>query len=299
MDLSNSAHVFLPCWRQGRLLFFTDVKEGYSNRLDYRVAAATKPGSTKVARTFKAAISLKQLEKCQTTADDGPGLQRFFKAVGGGNLDQLTDEALLSLPPCAEGVSPLIYTCSYLNMLRKYSVDQTMIRHYEAKPANDRFNLEGSLAVYKMLSAHLQPERASALIDEDIPDFKRLSGASNAMSNLLREVAIIKFDSGDFTNASTFMLRAVELNDSEDKWRRLADFSIAANEPQKAITYLEKAESITPLAPPPALRLAGLLIEDNRADDAIPLLERAEATMPAAVANLRNKIAAPADAPQS
>jgi len=299
MNISDSAHVFLPCWRQGRLLFFTDVKEGYTNRLDYRVAAATKQGSTKVERTFKAAISLDQLKKCQATADDGPGLQRFFKAVGGGNLDSLTDTNRLDLPPCAEGASPLIYICSYLNLLRKYSVDQTMIALYEAKPVAQRFDLESSLAVYKMLSAHLQPERAGQLIDADIADPAQLKGASNAVSNLLREAAIIKYDSGNFEQASTFMLRAVGLSESEDKWRRLADFSIAAKAPQKAIAYLEKAENITPLAPPPALKLAGLLIEDNRPDDALPLLERAEATMPAPVANLRKKMAALAEAPHS
>lgn len=290
MGLSDNAHVFLPCWRQGRLLFFTDIKEGYTNRLDYRVAAATKPGTTVVERTFKAAISLETLEKCQATADDGPGLQKFFRAVGGGNLDQLVDQDQLNLPPCAEGVSPLIYSCSYLNMLRKYSVDQTMIRHYENQTVKNRFGLEASLAIYKMLSSHLQPERASLLIDADMPNIKKLKGASVAVSNLLREAAIIKYDTGDFEGATKTMLRSVALNASEDKWRRLADFSIAANAPQEAIDYFYKAEKITPLAPPQSLRLAGMLIDENRADEALPLLERAESAMPKPVKFLRNKI---------
>lgn len=290
MDLSYTAHVFLPCWRQGRLLFFTDVKAGYTNRLDYRVAAATKSGSTVVERTFKAAISLESLEKCQATADDGPRLQKFFSAVGGGNLDHLVDQDRLTLPPCADGASPLIYTCSYLNMLRKYSVDQTMITLYENQPVRNRFGLEASLAVYKMLSSHLQPERANKLIEADIPDFRRLSGPTAAVSNLLREAAVIKYDTGDFASAARMMLRSVELSASEDKWRRLADFSIAAKTPKKAINYFLEAEKMTPLAPPQALRLAGLLIDNDRAHAALPFLERVESAMPKPVALLRKKM---------
>lgn len=285
-------HVFLPCWRDGRLLFFTDIKESYTARLEYRVAAATSPGSLLVERTHKAQISAEQLAKCQETADNGAALQRFFNNVGGGNIGHLVDSELLPLPPCAEGTTHLIYICSYLNLLRKYSVDEQIIRAYEEQGAPARFNPESSFSIYKILAAHLQPERASGLIDEDIQNLKQLRGQSTAISNLLREAAVIKFDVGDCARAEEMMLHAVGLLESEDKWRRLADISLAANNQERAIEYFLKAEALVELNPPQALRLADLLIKVGRIEEAEAFLERAAPNFPKPVEKLRKQLLA-------
>ncbi|MBL1435472.1 MAG: hypothetical protein COB08_004660 [Rhodobacteraceae bacterium] len=283
----NTAKVILPSWRQGRLLFFTGVMDSYTTRLDYRVAAATLPNDSKVVRTFKANISNEELALCQKTADNGAGLQQFFNVVSHGNLDELTEETSQNLPPCAAGSNALIYTCSYFDFLRKYSVDQTIVKHYEAQDPKARFSIETSLSIYKILSAHLQPERAVALIDADILDTKNIRGASHSSANLLREVAIIRYDAKHPEAAIKAMLHAVKLHNTEDKWRRLADFAMADNSPEQAIEYYFKAEDMAALAPPQALRMAGLLVNAGHVEKAAPFLERIESIFPKQVENLR------------
>ncbi|NOR62808.1 MAG: hypothetical protein GQ535_09995 [Rhodobacteraceae bacterium] len=290
MTPGNIDNVILPSWRQGRLLFFTSVVDNYTTRLDYRVAAATLPGDTNVLRTHKAGITPEELALCQETADNGVELQRFFEQVSQGNLDDLTEMTPQNLPPCANGANALIYICSYFNFLRKYSVDQTLIKLYEARKPEERFEPESSFSIYKILSAHLQPERAAALIDADIPDLQKVRGATNSVANLLREVAVIRHDTGDTEAAIQAMRRAVSIHNTEDKWRRLADFAIAGKQPKRAIEFYQKAERITPLAPPQALRMAGLLVETNRPEEAAPFLERAEANFAKQVENLRAKL---------
>ncbi len=292
MNKPDVTHVFLPSWRDGRLLFFTDVKDNYTTRLDYRVAAATAPGETTVKRSFKAPISAKSLALCQETADNGPALQKFFRVVGGGNIGDLTSENLDYLPPCATGASPLIYVCSYLNFLRKYAVDQTLVKNYESAPVGKRFHMESSLSIYKILSSHMQPQRAMALIRADIPDIQKVSGAKTAVANLLREVAIINFDAEDTAAAIEAMLHAAKLCSTEDKWRRLADFAIAAGKPEDAITHFTSAEALAPLAPPPAFRMAKLLVDAGRFEEAAPFLNRAEAVFAKPIEALRQRITA-------
>ena len=287
----DTTHIFLPCWREGRLLFFTDIKEGYSNRLEYRVAAATAKGHLKVERTFKAQISPEQLALCQETAYNAQNLQQFFQVLGSGNLGHLVDETLLTLPPCAGKSIQLIYVCSYLSLLRKYAVDQQIVKNYEAQTREQRFSPDSALAIYKILAAHLQPERASTLIDVDIPDDRTIRGNKNIVANLLREAAIAKFDAKAFSRAEALMLRAVKLQESEDKWRRLADFSLGMDAPEQAINYFLNAEKLKPLAAPPAFRLAKLLIDAARADEAKAFLDRAETAFPKPVETLRQKMA--------
>ena len=290
MSLGNTDNVILPSWRKGRLLFFTSIVDNYTTRLDYRVAAATDPGKTEVRRTFKAGITTDEMAACQKTADNGVELQRFFEQVSQGNLDDLTTLAGKDLPPCANGANALIYICSYFNFLRKYSVDQTLIKLYEARKPEDRFEPESSFSIYKILSAHLQPERAAALIDADIPDVQKVRGATNPVANLLREVAVIRHDTGATQAAIQTMKRAVRIHNTEDKWRRLADFAIAGKLPEQAIEFYQRAERLTPLAPPQALRMAGLLIDANRPEDAVPFLDRAEPNFAKHVETLRAKL---------
>ncbi len=290
MTPANIDNVILPSWRQGRLLFFTSITDSYTTRLDYRVAAATAPGETKVIRTHKAAITPEEMALCQETADNGVALQRFFEQVSQGNLDELTEMASQNLPTCANGANALIYICSYFNFLRKYSVDQTLVKLYEARKPEERFEPESSFSIYKILSAHLQPERAAALIDADIPDVLKVRGATNSVANLLREVAVIRHDTGATEAAIQAMRRAIRIHNTEDKWRRMADFSIAGKLPKQAIECYQKAERMAPLAPAQALRMAGLLVEANRPDEAAPFLSRAEANFPKPVEALRAKL---------
>ncbi len=290
MALGSTANVILPSWRQGRLLFFTSDVDNYTKRLEYRVAAATMPGETKVFRTYKAGISNEDLALCQETSENGATLQKFFHLIGQGNLDDLTEEVPQHLPPCAKGSNALIYICSHLNFFRKYSVDQALVKLYEARDPKDRFEAESSFSIYKILSAHLQPFRAAALINADIPDIQKAYGASNALANLLREVAIIRHDTGAHAEAIEAMLRAVKLHNTEDKWRRLADFAVADKNSAQAIEFYQRAESMAPLAPPQALRMAGLLVEANRSEEAAPFLDRLESKFPKQVENLRTTL---------
>lgn len=286
----NLSKIFVPCWRDGRLLFFTTVKEKYTTRIEYIVAAATKPGSGLVERSGKSQITVEELKKCQETADDGRGLQQFFSIMGSGNIGHLVDQDLLKPPPCAGKANVLIYSCVYLDFLRKYSVDQSIVRRYEQAEVAERFDIGITLSVYRILSAHFQPERANELIDADIQDIRSIRGPSGAVANLLRSAAIIKFDVGDFSRAENMMLRAVKLHDTEDKWRWLADICNAGGNSGQAIEYFKRAEEIQPLAPLPALRLAKLLVADENFAQAEPFLERAATAFPKPVQKLRHQI---------
>jgi len=290
MTPANTANTLLPSWRQGCLLFFTSVIDPYTTRLDYRVVAKTNPGETNVYRTYKAAITADELARCQETANDGTALQLFFHSISRGNLDDLVEESSQHLPPCAQGSNSLIYICSYFNFLRKYSVDQTLVKHYEARDPAERFEVESSLSIYKILSGHLQPERAAALLDADLTDIYKINGAMNSVANLLREAAVVRHDTGAHTAAIEIMRRAAKLHNTEDKWRRLADFAIADKNPGAAIDFFLRAESMAPLAPPQSLRVAGLLIDSNQADKAAPFMERAEIAFKPQVESLRAKI---------
>jgi hypothetical protein len=291
MQNTKPAHVFLPSWRDGRLLFFTDVLEGFAARLEYRVAAATLAGETQVRPSGKVDISADTLALCQATADSGAALQPFFRVMGSGNLGHLVSEGARVLPPCAKGVSPFFYISSYHNFLRKYMGDQMQVQAYEAAPVATRVHPEGTRAIYKILSAHLQPARALALIEADIPALETMEGRPATMAKLWGEVAEIQGDSGDLLGAMATLGKAARHNNTEDIWRRRAAMAIRAQAPEKAIAYFDKADSLFPLAPPAALEMARLLVETGRFGRAEPYLMRAASTHPKPVEQLRKTIA--------
>ena len=283
--------MFLPSWRDGQLLFFTDVMEGFAARLEYRVAAATLAGETQVRPSGKAEISADALALCQATADTGPALQQFFRVMGRGDLGHLVEGGARVLPPCAKGVPPLLYISSYHNFLRKYMVDQAQVETYEAAPVAERVHPETTRAIYKILSAHMQPARALALVTADIPALETMQGSPAAMAKLWSEVADIQADSGYPTRAMATLGKAIEHNNTEDIWRRRAAFAMRAQAPEKAIAYFEKADSLFPLAPQAALEMARLLVETRRFGRAEAYLMRAAAAHPKPVEQLRHTIA--------
>ncbi len=294
MTLKLTASAILPGWSQGRLLFFASATDPQTSRLNYRAAAATKPGETRVFRTYKAPISAQALAKCQETADNGVALQHFFDTASRGNLDELTAKNEPPLPACAEGENTLIYMCSYFNFLRKYSVDQTVVKHYEARTAQERFTPEAALSIYKILSGHLQPERAAALINADIPDLQNIAGPAKHVAKLLQEAAVIRHDTGATDLAIATMQRAIQLHNTTGKWWQLANFAMASNQPEKAISFYFEAEKMAPLVPQHAMRMARLLLDSPTPEKAAPFLDRAEPAFKAQVAKLRAKSSAKA-----
>ena len=275
MLTDNNEQVFLPAWRDGRLIFFTNIVNSSSKRLGYFAAAATKPGKTDVTRTGKAPVNADQLAFCQRIADDGIALQKFFAAMGAGNLDLFTDTIQAKSLPYPENSSPLIYTCLYLDFLRKYAVDTEIIRMYSSSPVKQRFHTDRSVGIYKILSARLQSDIAETLIDADLKQNKKLHGASMMIANLLRECAIVKFDLGKFTDAEDYMLRAAKLHNTADKWRRLADFAQADGDRKKTIEYFLKAVTFGPLPAPAALNLGRCLVEEGNFEQARDYVQQA------------------------
>jgi len=283
--------MFLPVWRGGQMLFFTNYSEGGSSRLSYLVAAATEKGATKVVRTGLAAMSNQEIERCQQLADNGSSTQLFFDAVGSGNLDrfssQLADETL----PIPNGSNRLIYICLYLDFLRKYAVDEEVVRIYSQQTPEARFNTEKAHGIYKILSMRMQPERAGALFDEDIKVFKPAGKPSLGVSNFFRSAAMAKAESSDFEKAEELMLRAVKAHDTEDKWRRLGEFAVQYGNAEKAVEYYYNAHSKTQLPPPSALAMVKLLLEIGKFDEAEPFIQIFEGPYPDAAINFREKLA--------
>ncbi len=275
MLTENSEQVFLPVWRDGRLIFFTNIVNSSSQRLGYFAAAATAAGKTDVTRTGKAPINADQLAFCQKIADDGISLQKFFAAMGAGNLGLFTDAIQAKSLPYPENTSPLIYTCLYLDFLRKYAVDTEIIRMYSNSPVKQRFHTDRSVGIYKILSARLQSDTAEKLIDADLKQNKKLHGASMMIANLLRECAIVKFDLGKFAEAEDYMLRAAKLHNTADKWRRLADFAQASGDRKKTIEYFLKAVAFGPLPAPSALNLGRCLVEEGDFEQAREYVQQA------------------------
>ncbi len=290
MLAGNNDKVFLPVWRDGRILFFTNIMPANSSRIGYFVAAATEKGTVSVKRTGKAPITGDQLKFCQEIANDGVGLQKFFAAMGAGNLEHFTNALQTQALPYPKTTNPLIFTCLYLDFLRKYAVDNEIIRMYSNSPVSSRFNVERSVGIYKTLSARLQGIEAETLIDADLDHHKKLAGASMSVANLLRECAIVKFDLGKFSDAEEFMLRAVKLHDTNDKWRRLGDFANAAQDRGKTIQYFQKAHNSAPLPAPAALILARCLIEDSQISKAQEFVEIAAKIFVKPAAALQEKI---------
>jgi len=290
MFSGNNQRFFLPLWRKGRLLFFTNYSEKTSMRQNYIVAAATETGQQEVKRTQLAAISAAELEKCQNIADSGPELQQFFDAAGSGNLESFTNQLNHGSPFFTDQGDRLIFICMYLDLLRKYIVDEVIVRKYEASRDTAPFSPEISHGILKMLSARLDPERASALFDQEFDRYKAKPVTNLAAANYLRAGAMAKSESGNMQDAETIMLRAVKIQNSEDKWRRLGEFASANGKNEQAVEYYNTAHALSPLPPASALMMAKLLVETEKIDQVQPFLEIVSKAFPAAADAIRQKI---------
>ncbi len=286
----NNQRFFLPLWRKGRLLFFTNYTEKAAMRQSYIVAAATQAGQTEVTRTQLAPVSPEELEKCQNIANSGPELQKFFAAMGGGNLEHFANQLEPSNPFFTPENDRLIYICLCLDLLRRYIVDEQIIKMYEATPKASTLDAEKSHGILKILSARLEPNRAAKIFDSDLEIFNARPFSSLAAANFLRAGAMAKSESGDPESAETAMLRAVNLQESEDKWRRLAEFATTSGKDATAIGYYNTAHALSPLPPASALMMAKLLVKTRKTDDLPPFLETVEKSFPEAAEAIRQKI---------
>jgi len=260
-------------------------------RQNYIVAAATETGKTSVYRTQLSAIGPDDLEKCQRIANNGPELQQFFEAVGSGNLEKFTSQLNRDSPFFTEQNDRLIYICIYLDLLRKYIVDEEIVRNYENAADSTPFSAETSHGILKMLSARLEPERASEIFDRDLEKFTEKSASVLVAANFFRAGAMAKSEAGNMQDAEIIMLRAVKKQNSEDKWRRLAEFASARGKDKKAIEYYNTAHALSPLPPASALMMAKLLMKIAATDQIQPFLDIVSEAFPAAADTIRKKIA--------
>ncbi len=287
----NNQRFFLPLWRGGRLLFFTNYSEKAAMRQGYIVAAATDAGKTEVKRTQLAGVNPDELAKCQSIADNGAALQQFFDAVGSGSLDRISSQLDQNTPFFTDQSDRLIYICLYLDLLRKYAVDEMIVQNYENTAASTPFNAEVSHGILKILSARLEPKRASALFDRDLEALEKITVSDLAAANFLRAGAMAKSESGNPQDAEKIMLRAVKAQNSEDKWRRLGEFAIANGNDEAAIEYFNTAHALAPLPPPSALIMAKLLAKTGKVDKLEPFLDLTSKAFPKAAEAIRQSIA--------
>lgn len=286
----DNRRVFLPLWREGRLLFFTNYTEKVAMRQSYIVAAATDAGHTEVMRTQLASVNPKELELCQSIAENGPALQLFFDAIGSGNLTQFSNQLDENAAFFTDQSDRLIYICLYLDLLRKYAVDEMIVRNYETAQPSASLNVEVSHGVLKILSARLEPERASTLFDRDLEIFEKTPYSNLASANFMRAGAMAKSESGNTQDAETLMLRAVKMENSEDKWRRLGEFARANGKDEAAIEYFNTAHALSPLPPASALIMANLLVKTGKLGQLEPFLELTAKAFPKAAEAIRQKI---------
>ncbi len=286
----DNQRFFLPLWREGRLLFFTNYSEKAAMRQSYIVAAATEAGQSEVARTQLASVNAEELEKCQSIADNGPVLQQFFDAIGGGNLTRFSSQFDENSTFFIDQSDRLIYICLYLDLLRKYAIDETIVRNYETATPSAPLNAEVSHGVLKILSGRLEPERGSALFDRDLEIYEKSPYSNLAAANFLRAGAMAKSESGNTQDAEKIMLRAVKVKNSEDKWRRLGEFARANGKDEAAIEYYNTAHALSPLPPPSALIMANLLLKTGKLDQLEPFLELTAKAFPKAAEAIRQKI---------
>ena len=285
----NNQCFFLPLWRNGRLLFFTNFTEPGAMRQTYIVAAATEPGKTEVKRTYLAGIGDEDFKKCQRIADNGPELQQFLDAVGCGNLEQFSNQLGKDNPFFTAESDRLIYMCLYLDLLRKYIVDEEIIRLYEKSPVSAPLNAEKSHGILKTLSLRLESARASALFDRDFAIYESKPAPNLATANFLSAGALAKAQSGNRDDAEKFMLMAVKMQNSEDKWRRLGEFAGANDNPEAAIKYYHTAHALNPLPPASALQMANQLIKARKVDDLQPFLDIINDVFPGAADGIRQQ----------
>jgi len=277
MFSDNNEKFYLPAWRNGQLLFFTNYCPPNSSRIEYIVAAFTKPNETQLHRSGKAQIDAANFKFCQRLVNDGIELQKFFAALGSGNLEHLAAILRDKSIPSANTKNALIYVCMFLDFLRKYAVDTEITRLYSEGSVRTRFNPDRSVGIYKILTARLQSSEAEKLVDADMEKSSKLQGKPMSIANLLRACAIVKSDLGKYSEAESFMLRAIKRHDTEDKWRRLGDFAYSAGERDKAVEYFLKAHEVKPLPASAALIVGRCLVEEGKFDQARPFVEQAAA----------------------
>ena len=285
----NNQRFFLPLWRNGRILFFTNYTEPGAMRQTYIVAAATEAGKTEVKRTYLAGIGDEDFKKCQHIADNGQELQQFLDAVGHGNLEHFSNQLSKDNPFYTNESDRLIYICLYLDLLRKYIVDEEIVRSYERATITAPLNAEKSHGILKTLSVRLEAERAAALFDRDFAVFESKPASNLAISNFLRAGAMAKSESGNKIDAEKYMLMAVKMQDSEDKWRRLGEFAGANDDPEAAIKYYHTAHALKPLPPASALLMANQMIKAGKVEELQPFLDIFKDVFPNAADEVRKK----------
>lgn len=273
-------NILLPVWRGQDILVFMNLTDR-DGRLGWAAVARSQDDGQSFSTLGRLAMPADLLADCVTsTAKIRASLGQSVTLT---NLDALTEHL--------NAEQDLLLLCGYFNFLRKYAVETVQLQSYNAAAPASRFSLAAGLALNKLMLDRFEPVLAAQILDQDFAQARAATGTVVERGEYFRSAARLYEMLNLPQKAADAMTFAVQLQPSDDKWRKAADYHFQAGNFAAAIDSFRAAEALAPLPLPAMFRMGKLLFEADRGEEARPYLEAAQALFAAPCARMLATIA--------
>jgi len=258
-------NILLPLWRGRDILVFMNLTDR-DGRLGWAAVARSQDDGQSFNSLGRLAMSADSLAECAVQA------VKIRTSLGTSvtltNLDSLTNHL--------DTEQDLLLLCGYFNFLRKYAVETVQLQSYCDADPETRFSLSVGLALNKLMLDRFEPMLAAQILDQDFAQARAATGNLVERGEYFRSAARLYEMLELPEKAAAGMTIAAQLQPSDDKWRKAADYNFQTGNFDAAIDCFRAAEALAPLPLPAAFRLGKMLFEADRGEEARPYLEAAQ-----------------------
>lgn len=239
--------LLLPVRRQEDILVFERRTLESSRRAEFRAVAIRRPGDADPVGTEATDYTDALKAACSEAVRTFEKLEPFLRSAGLHD-----DTALVSLldAPDDAGVvdgSVLMTATLMLEYARQALVQESAVRRYEARAAQERFDIGLSASIYASLLRSHELPRGAALLDADLSEIPDSLMRHPEARYLLGLAATIYQRAGNRPAAIRMMEAMVRIDPDEDTLFRLGHLYNETGDARKAIATFERLEKKRPL----------------------------------------------------
>ncbi len=262
------SRIFLPARRGQQVLVFEHREQAEKRRWEFVAAAVGEDPAGPLRPTGVVGLKPADMEDCARAAAALPALEAYLETVH--LLDLATLPRALELPKDAAVVegSPLFTLTLYLQFRRNCLVSEASLARYNLRPAAERFEVGLSASIYVSLLKQHDLERASALLDEDLPIAEARNAKGREWGYYFGQAAAIRQRNGNLEGAVVMMQTAAEAAPKSEIFRRVGNLQADLGRRDEAIAAFMRAEKLTPLPAHAALKLGKWLLAEERYEEA-------------------------------
>lgn len=271
-----TTRIFLPIRRDDQVLIFEHRERREQRRWDFFAVAVSTPDGLR--RTGNGALTPEEMAECERLV---ALLPRLDEALENNRLTDISPDRMgLAMDKDLAIIdgSPLMTVALYLHLKRDILVVEGSLQRYLDRTPEDRFDVGMTASVYaSQLRVH-RLEGASKMIDADMQVAESRDKTHREWAYLFNQAAELKRRSGQHQDAIDLSLQVLDRWPSADLWRRIGNLYFDVKDIDSAIDSFLKADAMSPLQGPAALRVAHWLAQKDRAEEARNYAEVASRT---------------------